>query len=759
MPWLTGSLAALWLLPVGATPVTIGLLALVAALLSGLCRWRWPVWLVAGLGWTWFAIEANLDERLAPELVGRDVGVSGWIDGFPRESAGQVSFSFRVTEAQGDLALPSRLRLTWYDPPFEVSAARSYDLTVRLKAPRGLVNPGGFDFERWLFLEGYGATGYVRKGNTASQPSDSIARAWLERRAAIAARIGDAVVAPDARALLTALALGERFEFTDAHWTTFRRTGTSHLVAISGLHVGIVSVLFFFAARWLWLRGPAALALYDLEAASLVSFAGAFGYAALAGFSIPTQRALIMLLVGLLALTSRRVTTMSSGLSAALLFVLLWDPLAPLSASFWLSFAAVALIWQLGNVRSVAGSVAARVWPTVGNVGRLQWGVTVGLVPIVVLAFGELSIVSPVVNILAIPFFSFVLVPLTLLATAALTVEVIGTTLISVAAELAERVYGILAMISEYPWSALPIHALGTASATLLCLGAIALLPAHALPGRYLAWIAMLGALVAVPQRPEAQAFEAIVLDVGHGLAVLVLTRSHSLLFDAGAQYPSGFDAGDEIVLPALRALGVRALDVIVVSHADNDHAGGIGAILAAFPRAALIKGPDLEMREGIACRRGQRWEWDGVAFEIAHPPEAFPLLGNDSSCVLKISTAGQTLLLTGDIERAGERSLLAAGLDLNADVVVVPHHGSATSSTSALTAATLPEYAVVSAGYANQWGFPKEEVVRRWARIGATTVVTGQSGALHLAFGRDGDFELRARRAQRRRAWRMGVD
>ena len=735
---------------------TISILAVVAVMSARVLRKTWPLWLVAGLAWTWLSIEARLDGQLAPAVVGRDVSISGWVDGFPRESSGQVSFSFRVTEGRPELALPSRLRLTWYAPPVEIRAGRSYDLTVRLKRPRGLVNPGGFDFERWLFLEGYGATGYVRDGDAASEQARSIARAWLEQRDAIATRIAELVVAPDARALLTALALGERFEFTDEHWATFRRTGTSHLVAISGLHVGIVSALLFFAVRWLWLRGPAVLAVYDLEAAALASFAGAFIYAALAGFSIPTQRALIMLVVGLIALSSRRVTNMTSGLSAAVLFVLLWDPLAPLSASFWLSFAAVALLWQLGNMRVAGAQSKARVRGLLRNVGRVQWGVAIGLMPVVVVAFGELSIVSPLVNVLAIPFFSLVVVPLTLLATATLFVDVIGAKLFAVAASLAEWSYATLAVASDVPWAALPMPALGIGPAALLCACAAAALPIHALPGRYLAWLAMLGPLLWTPEAPQARAFEATVLDVGHGLAVLVRTREHSLLFDAGARYPSGFDSGERIVLPALRALGMKSLDVVVVSHADNDHIGGLDAILEAFPSATLIGGPDVRMREAISCRRGQRWEWDGVVFEIAHPPEAFPLLGNDSSCVLRIGTPEHALLLTGDIERAGERSLVAAGLDMTVDVVVVPHHGSATSSSSALIAATRPAYAVVSAGYANQWGFPKEDVVARWERVGATTVVTGRSGAVSLKISSGGSFELLTARAQRRLVWRM---
>ncbi len=714
---------------------------------------------MAGMAWTWLDIQARLDDRLAADRLGEDLRVSGWVDGFARESPGQVAFSFRVTAAQSDSAVPSRLRLTWYDPPIEVSAGQTYDLAVRLKPPRGLVNPGGFDFERWLFLEGYGATGYVRDGSAASVQRASVARSWLERRAAIAARIGETIAAPDARALLTALALGERFEFTDDHWMTLRRTGTSHLVAISGLHVGIVSALLLLLARQLWLRGPMMLAIYDLEAAALVSFSGAVVYAALAGFSIPTQRALIMLAVALAAVTSRHATTMSGGLSAAVLFVLLWEPLAPLSTSFWLSFAAVALLWQLGSLRTLADRGTSRIWQSVRNAGRVQWGVAVGLVPILVMAFGELSVVSPLVNFFAIPLFSVVVVPLTLLATATLAVDPVGTFLLRIAATLCEWCYAVLAILAEYAWTALPVPALGIGATLVLGASAAFALPSHPLPGRYLAWLAILGPLTSQPVRPAARTFEATVLDVGHGLAVLVRTRSHSLLFDTGARYRSGFDSGQEIVLPALNALGISVLDVVVVSHADNDHAGGLGAIVEAYPDAAVIAGPDLVWDGAVSCRRGQRWEWDGVSFELLHPPEAFPRLGNDSSCVLRIDTAAHALLLTGDVERTAERSLIAADLDLQADVVVVPHHGSATSSTAELTTAIRPALAIVSAGHANQWGFPKADVVARWARVGAAMIVTGESGAVSLRFTSADGFELHTQRTQRLRAWRMGPD
>jgi competence protein ComEC len=247
-----------------------------------------------------------------------------------------------------------------------------------------------------------------------------------------------------------------------------------------------------------------------------------------------------------------------------------------------------------------------------------------------------------------------------------------------------------------------------------------------------------------------------VVLDVGQGLAVLVETRGHRLLFDAGPTFSSGFDTGADIVLPALAAGGRRGLDMLLVSHADNDHAGGAPAIAAAFPDAVVLAGPDVagadlvDMRSDV-CALGQSWQWDGVRFAVLHPAPAFPARGNDSSCVLKVETEGGALLLTGDIEQRGEAAL--AGAALAADVVVVPHHGSATSSSPALVAATGARYAVVSAGWANRWGFPRADVRARWSAAGAAVVVTGDAGAIHVALGRYG-VVVHAERDGRHRYW-----
>ncbi len=720
-------------------------------------RWRWPLWFVVGALWTTAHIHARLADWLPIERQGEDFAVSGWVDGFPNHSSGQASFSFRVTSAEDPDAVPGRLRLTWYDPPPEtVRPGTPLDLVVRLKRPRGLLNPGGFDYARWLFQEGYGATGYIREGGPASQATGGIARQWLTVRAGLADAIGAAAVSKDAAALQTALSIGERFGFEDSHWRTLQRTGTSHLVAISGLHVGLVAGLIFLLVRWIALRMPVAVATRNAEVAASACLVAAGAYAALAGFTVPTQRALIMLAVAQVALLGRRSVDMSGGLSAAFLLVLAWDPAAPLSASFWLSFAAVALLWQLARAEREDAGRREALRPVAG-VARVQWYMSLGLVPVTALFFNEVSLISPFVNVVAIPLFSFVLVPLTLLAAATAHWHPVGDGVVALAGAPMQWTWNALAAVGEWPWSSVMLTPPPAWVLAIAAVGTLAAMAAWPLPARNLAWLALVPILWWEPARPGRGGAVVDILDVGHGLAVLVETRSHTLLYDAGARYRSGFDTGREIVLPAMRAKAWETLDTVVVSHADNDHAGGVPAVLDTYPDTRVLMGPDVELPGGETCRKGQAWTWDEVRFEMLHPGPAFHHRGNDSSCVLKIATAGGTLLLTGDVERAGEHALMADREALSADVVVVPHHGSATSSSAPLVAAVSPNVAIISAGHLNHWGFPKPQVARRWHEVGAVTMTTGDTGAIEIRFEPGEPVRVRSLREARRRVWDSG--
>ena len=732
-------------------------LALAALLALRFAATRWFAWAIAGFAWTAIAAQQRLDERLATDPPQREVAIAGFVDGFPTFAPGQVTFSFAVAEPRPE-GVPPLVRLTWYRPPRPIEAGERLGLVARLRAPHGARNPGGFDYEQWLLVTGHGATGYVRSEALALRVEPTLASAWLTLRARIAERIGDALQDPDAAALVTALAIGERYRFTEQHWADFRRTGTSHLVAVSGLHIGMLGVLVFVVLRALWIRLPQPLASFDLEVAAVASVASTAYYSALTGFAIPAQRSLLMIAIALALLVSRRAVGAFQVLAATLLAAVVWDPFAPLSASFWLSFVAVGILLALSASRRLklpAETRVRRAARVAGDIGALQWSIGCALLPLTAVFFGEISVVGPLVNLVAIPLFNLVLVPLTLLATLLLQVDALAATLATpllhaVGWLAAETVAALHALASE-PFAALPVSAPPPATVALAASGVALAMPAHPLPGRRLGWLAVLPMFWPAPAAPAPGDARVVVLDVGQGLAVGVSTHAHRLLFDAGPRFGSGFDSGEDLVVPALAAGWPRVLDRLIVSHADNDHAGGAPAVLAAYPRAELLEGPDVMLR-GRVCTRGERWEWDGVRFAILHPPLQFALLGNESSCVLKIEARAGSVLISGDIEARGEAALLDAA-ELASDVVVVPHHGSSTSSSAPFVAATRPRYALVSAGYANRWGFPKPAVRARWAESGAAVAVTADGGALTVTLDEHG-VAVTAERQQHPHYW-----
>jgi competence protein ComEC len=755
--WLAGTLLVHELprLPSISAYAPLGLGALLALRFA---RTRWLVFVLAGFGWTAFCAGERLGQRLSPADLGRDFALTGYIDSFPAVAPGQITFSFKVAEPRA-AGVPPRVRLTWYDAPSAIAPGNSLAVVARLRPPHGSSNPGGFDYERWLMLTGHGATGYVRSGGLAPTAPLTIAQRWLVLRAELAERIGTALSDPDAAALVTALAIGERFRFTEQHWADFRRTGTSHLVAVSGMHVALIGVLVFLLLRALCTRLPQPFASYDLEAAATASALCTAYYAALTGLAVPAQRSLLMIVAVLALLVSRRSVGASQVLAATLLAVIVWDPFAPLAASFWLSYGAVAILLALAAPRRLpreAVPLWRRVLHPVSAFASLQWSIGVALLPLTAAFFAEVSLVGPLVNLVAIPLFNLVLVPLALLATLLLHVDAGAATLapplLELVGALAARTVAFLHAVAAAPWAAWAVPPAPRATLGLAACGVALALCARPFPGRRLAWLALLPMFYPMRDVPEIGAARVVVLDVGHGLAVSVATTAHRLLYDAGPSFRSGFDSGTDVVLPALAASGVRRLDRLIVSHADNDHAGGAAAVLAAFPGADVLKGPDVAQLPGRTCERGERWDWDGVEFAILHPGADFGARGNESSCVLKVSARGGSVLIAGDIEARGEGALVLMG-GIASDVVVVPHHGSATSSSQAFVDAVRPALALVSAGHANRWGFPRPAVRARWERAGARMAVTGDDGALTVLLDGAGPV-LIPQRARRTRYW-----
>ena len=399
----------------------------IAALLALRCTVSRPLLVAAtAAAWTCWCAGVRLAERLPPAALGADFEITGTVTGFPSAAPGQITFGLDVA-APRPRGVPPRVRLTWYDAPGGVGPGDALAVTARLRPPRGLHNPGGFDYEQWLLVNGYGATGYVRSGAVRAGVDGGVEARWRRFRGVLAERIGAASSDADGSALLTALALGERFRFTEQHWADFRRTGTSHLVAVSGMHVALLGIVVFALVRWVWLRLPAPLASFDLEVAAGASLLATAYYAALTGFAVPAQRSLVMIAIALAALASRRRLGATQVVAATLVVVLVFDPFAPLAASFWLSFVAVAILLALAAPRPLARAAEGplrRCARAALELARLQWWIGLALLPLTAWYFGEISVVGPVVNLVAIPFFNACLVPLAVLATLALSPRV-----------------------------------------------------------------------------------------------------------------------------------------------------------------------------------------------------------------------------------------------------------------------------------------------------------------------------------------------
>lgn len=700
--------------------------------------WVWPF--LAGFVWTWWVAADGLSRRVPARLHGQDLLLAGYVSGFVSGDDRRLTFSFQLHPGQRQVDVPARWRLSWYRPEFRLRPGQDLQILVRVRQARSLGNPESFDYEGWLFREGVGGTGYVRKLAATQRSAQSLPQWWLRERALLYERLSTLI--PTRGALLGALAVGARHEFTARDWTVLRRTGTSHLVAISGLHVGLVATGAFLVLRALLLRSPWLLiGLYAADLAAIGALTSAFVYTALAGFGVPAQRALLMLAMATVAFLSRYRIAPGEALGVALVGVLAANPLAVLGAGFWLSFGAVATLLAVVMPYALPGESAQGRWLHGGWIAgliRTQWAIALALAPLLLLNFGELAVLAPLVNLLAVPWFSFVLVPATLLLTLLCIVQEDFASLLSGwVSPLVAHTWFALQWLADVPWGSVAWPGRPLSLVVCAAAGTAAFLLASGFPGRGLFLVLLIPVFTwrAPPLGPGQ--VRLTVLDVGQGLAALVETRHHVLIYDAGPASPGGFDAGASVVVPALRARGWRNVDRLVVGHGDQDHAGGTLAVLEAFPGTPLLAGPGVK-QAGTRCGAGQSWEWDQVQFSFLHPT-ARADSENNGSCVLRVAGNGGVVLLTGDIQRVAEAELVSRGAALAASVVVVPHHGSATSSTSAFVQAVSPDLAIVPAGFNNRWGMPDAAVVARWRMAGAQVLTTGDSGAVVLVLDRAG--------------------
>ncbi|MBK1688085.1 DNA internalization-related competence protein ComEC/Rec2 [Rubrivivax gelatinosus] len=761
--WLAGTLLQLQQ-PALRSPAEQALLAAAALAILALA-WccRPPAWRHAGLAVAAAALAfaasdwraaRRLDQGLAPELAGAELVLTAVVVRLPAVHAGGVRFvveTERATTPDGrPVTLPPRIVLGWYAdgdarPPVPAVGER-WRWGVRLKPPHGAFNPHGWDAELAWFVQGIGATGSVRSAPAPLRLAVDTAaplERWRQRvRDAVFRQVGD----PAAAGVLAALAIGDQAAIDREDWEVFRLTGVAHLMSISGLHVTMFAWLAGAAIGRLWRRsGRGLLWLPAPQAARWGGLACATAYALAAGWGVPAQRTVGMLATVVVLRSVGRRWPLPAVLLAAALAVVLIDPWALLQPGFWLSFVAVALLAMSGPAPAARPALAdeprpwRRRWTALREAARgglrTQAVASVGLAPLSMLFFQQVSGVGFVANLLAIPLVTLVVTPLALAG-------VLLPPLWSLAAGLLDLLRWGLATMAAWPWASWTAAAAPPwAVAAGLLGGLLAVLP---LPWR-LRWLAvplMLPLLAPPVPRPAEGRFELVAADVGQGSALLLRTARHLLVFDAGPRWGPEADAGSRVLLPLLRARGERRIDLLMLSHRDTDHVGGAAALLAALPVGELVGSlPDGHPLLGAVphrrCRAGERWRWDGVEFELLHPPAGMVIAdaaSNATSCVLRVRGSLASVLLPGDLPAAQELALVASGAPLAADVLVVPHHGSRSSSSEAFVAAVAPRFAVVQAGYRNRFGHPAPEVSARFAARGIPLLRSDACGAWTLS-------------------------
>jgi len=696
---------------------------------------------------------------LDPALEGKDISVTGLVAAMPQYSEAGTRFRFEVESAQLDgqpVRLPPRLHLGWYGgvwgggelltdlqrTPQPLQAGERWQMTVRLKAPHGGSNPHGFDFELWLWEQGLQATGYVRAGPRDTTPQ-RLAPTWWHPVERLRQQVRDAIFerllasGGDERdrvrlaGVVAALVVGDQQAIDRSDWDVFRATGVAHLMSISGLHVTLFAWLAAMAIGWLWRRSPRlCLAVPAPTAGLLGGLLLATAYALFSGWGVPAQRTVWMLAtVTLLRLSARRWPWPQVWLLACAV-VTAFDPWALLQAGFWLSFVAVGVLFATDSGARPLGRASLRHRALA--MLREQWIITLTLTPLTLLLFGQVSLVSLVANALAIPWVTLVVTPLALLG-------VLLPPLWEAAAVAVQWLTGYLGLLANLPLATLSVAQAPLWAGVAGLLGGVLLVMRLPWSLRLLGLPLLLPVLLWQVPRPPPGQFELLAADIGQGNAVLVQTATHALLFDAGPRYSRESDAGHRVLVPLLRALDVR-LDRLVLSHRDSDHTGGAAAVLAMQPAATLLSSIEDDhelqaLRRASRCEAGQAWDWDGVHFEVLHPTAEdydWSRRSNALSCVLRISNGTQTALLTGDIEQAQEAQLLARGAPLQATVLLMPHHGSKTSSSPAFLDAVAPSLALVQAGYRNRFGHPAPPVLARYAERGVRVIDTPHCGAAH---------------------------
>jgi competence protein ComEC len=760
-------------------PLFIVVAGLVLACVAARLRVAWlalAAVFVGAFGYAAWRADIRLAQSLPAQWEGTDIDLVGVVDDLPSVAPRGVRFAFAVEGVStAHAVVPARISLAWYaqrDDRGEsaapaVRAGERWRLRVRLRRPHGNVNPGGFDLEAWLLQQNLRATGYVvddsrneRIAPFAGRFMDHVQHA----RERIRERIAHALAGKPYVGVIVALTIGDQRAIPEAQWTVFNRTGIAHLVSISGLHVTVFATFaggLAFALARRSARVTSRLPARKIAAAVGVMAAG--GYTLLAGAEVPAVRTFAMLAIAACGLWLSRPGTAGIVWLWALAGVLAWDPWAPLTPGFWLSYGAVALLLyaSVGRLREAAArDWRARLTRVVHEGAHAQWVVTVGLTPLTLALFGQTSLVSPLANAIAIPAVTLVVVPLALSG----IVLPFDFPFELAHAALAPLMH-LLEWLAALPDATWQQHAPLPWTVAAGCVGTLWLVAPRAVPLRWLGVLWLAPMLVVRPPPLADGAFRLTLLDVGQGLAAVVETAHHTLVYDTGPGFNDTSDAGGRIVAPFLRAGGIRRIDGLVVSHQDLDHSGGALSLLDAVPVGWFASSlPDdhpiveraARKAQVVRCLAGQAWAWDGVVFSILHPTAEDYVESrktNDRSCVVRVQSPYGSALLTGDIEAPSE-ALLVRTTELRSDVVLVPHHGSRTSSTHGFIRAVGASVALIGAGYRNRFGHPRADIVARYTNEAIAVSRTDLEGALTIVVDARGAMQPDGARAARARYW-----
>jgi competence protein ComEC len=715
--------------------------------------------LLAGFLWAQFQAAGLLQQRLPLALNNKNLQVRGFIASLPERVGDRTRFEFDISEINSPQLThyPHRVRLSWYsDSPVALQPGDKWQLSLRLRTPHNFMTPGAFDYTAWLLEKGIVATGYVDNHGDNRMLARSGWRYPIQSlRFHCRSQLQTALAGMPSAGLIIALVIGDRSGISQSDWTALQQTGTVHLMAISGLHIGLIAGFMFFIVLRLWRRFPrACLWLPAPKAAAISAWLAALLYAALAGFAIPTQRALIMLAVILLSVYLQRTYKPSQVIAMALLLVLCWDPFAVLSASFWLSFCAVALIYYVLQILPRRSAPLLNWW-------RMQLAISLGLLPLVVLFFQQAPILSPFTNLIAIPWVSLLVLPLALISTlVSLISHALGSWGLQLAAWLMHLLQDALAWAASLKWSLVYLPSPTPVSLVLAMVGIAVFLLPRAFHVRYLGVCLCLPAFLPAMKAPVPGDVRLSLLDVGQGLATVIQTRHHTLVFDTGPHFSQRLDAGEAVILPFLRQQHVQVIDTLLISHSDMDHIGGAKSLLAALPVSHIISSVPRILRDArdTSCVAGDQWRWDGVEFEILYPSRfdlADTSTDNNRSCVLQITTAEQRLLLTGDVEAPAEARLVARyGEKLRSGILVIPHHGSKTSSTPAFLDAVQPNLVLIPAGWHNRFHLPAPQVLARLQARQFRVLNTATVGTVQIDVGQQ--LQVRRYRDAHRRYWQV---